>query len=236
MKDCGINPAMAFSRAKEGLRPVQTQKTRTHCCGGSLVAVRLSATGPARSRACGQPSVVRSVQANGAALFALHFLGVTLNGGSGFALALSGRLFVELAGADFGQDTGLFAGALEATQSYVEGFVLFNFDGGHPGLTFTIERFGRLQAMPGEWRRFSRAADLTASAAGMQSLPVKSAGRVPGRGLSFAACLSEDTPPCWYWAWKPPATKPVSRSTTASAACWTMRCSARSICTGSTAG
>jgi hypothetical protein len=30
--------------------------------------------------------------------------------------------------------TGFFAGALETTQSYVEGFVLFNFDGWHPEL------------------------------------------------------------------------------------------------------
>ena len=76
------------------------------------------------------------VQADAATLLALHFLGVTLNGGSSLALTLGGRLLVEFAAADFGQDTGLFAGALETTQGYVEGFVLFNFDGWHPGRTF----------------------------------------------------------------------------------------------------
>ena len=80
--------------------------------------------------------MVNSVQALAATLFALHFLGVTLDGGSGLALALSGGLFVELAATDFSQYTGFLAGALETTQGYVEGFVLFNFDGWHPGRTF----------------------------------------------------------------------------------------------------
>jgi hypothetical protein len=84
-----------------------------------------------------------SVQALAATLLALHFLGVTLNSGSSLALALGGRLFVELAAADFSQNTGFFAGALETTQSYVEGFVLFNFDGWHPGRTFTVLPNGR---------------------------------------------------------------------------------------------
>lgn len=84
-----------------------------------------------------------SVQALATALFALHFLGVTLHCGGSFALTLSGRLFVEFAAAHFGQNTGLFAGALETTQSYVEGFVLFNFDGWHPGRTFTVLPNGR---------------------------------------------------------------------------------------------
>lgn len=76
------------------------------------------------------------VQANAATLLALNFLGVALNSGSGFALTLSGRLFVEFAATDFSQYAGFFAGALETTQGYVEGFVLFNFDGWHPGRTF----------------------------------------------------------------------------------------------------
>lgn len=49
---------------------------------------------------------VNSVQALAATLFALHFLGVALNGGSGFALTLGGGLLVELTAADFGQYTG----------------------------------------------------------------------------------------------------------------------------------
>ena len=76
------------------------------------------------------------VQANAATLFALHFLGVTLNSGSGLALTLGSRLLVKLAAANFSQYTGFFAGALETTQGYVEGFVLFNFDGWHPGRTY----------------------------------------------------------------------------------------------------
>src|SRR5690606_3506725 len=84
-----------------------------------------------------------SVQALAAALLALHFLGVALDGSSCLALALGGGLLVELAAADFGQYTGFFAGALETTQSYVEGFVLFNFDGWHPGRTFTVLPNGR---------------------------------------------------------------------------------------------
>ena len=80
------------------------------------------------------------VQANAATLLALNFLGVTLNSGSGFALTLSGRLFVEFAATDFSQYTGFFAGALETTQSYVEWFILFQFDGGHSGRTFANNR------------------------------------------------------------------------------------------------
>src|SRR5690606_35216250 len=77
-------------------------------------------------------AVLGSVQANAAALFALHFLGVTLNCSSCFALTLGSRLLVELSAADFGQHAGFFARTLEATQSYVEWFVLFNFNVGHP--------------------------------------------------------------------------------------------------------
>jgi len=74
------------------------------------------------------------VQADAAALFALYFLGVTLNSGCCFALTLGSRLLVEFAATNFSQNTGFFAGALETTQSYVEGFVLFYFDGWHPEL------------------------------------------------------------------------------------------------------
>jgi hypothetical protein len=100
---------------------------------------------PAEAGRCGSLSGAtdNSVQALAATLFALHFLGVALNGGSGFALTLGSGLLVELAAANFGQYTGLFTGALEATQSYVEGFVLFYFDGWHPGRTFTVLPNGR---------------------------------------------------------------------------------------------
>jgi hypothetical protein len=74
------------------------------------------------------------VQTNGAALFALDFLGVTFDSGCCLALTLRSRLLVKFAATNFSQYTGFFAGALETTQSYVEGFVLFNFDGWHPEL------------------------------------------------------------------------------------------------------
>src|SRR3990167_3388522 len=64
-------------------------------------------------------------------LHAAHALVVALDGGSLLALALGGGLFVELAGAQVGQQAELFNGALEAAQGNVKGFVLFYTDGGH---------------------------------------------------------------------------------------------------------
>jgi len=94
-----------------------------------------------------------SVQANAAALLALDFLGVTLDCGSSFTLALGSGLFVELAATDFSQYTGFFARTLKATQSYVEWFVLFDFNVGHPGRTFTClpvtTRFGKYREHAG---------------------------------------------------------------------------------------
>ena len=60
-----------------------------------------------------------------ATLFALQFFGVTLYSGSSLTLAFGSGLLVELAATDFSQYTGFFAGALEAAQGHVEGFVLF---------------------------------------------------------------------------------------------------------------
>ncbi len=91
------------------------------------------------------------VQTNGAALFALNFLGVTLNSSSCFALTLGGRFLVKLAATNFSQYTGFFAGALETTQSYVEGFVLFNFDGWHPELPSFITGVNELVAENVHW-------------------------------------------------------------------------------------
>ncbi len=56
---------------------------------------------------------------------------MTLDRSRALALAFLGRLFVELALAHFGQDTGLFTGALEAAQGKLERFVLANFDAWH---------------------------------------------------------------------------------------------------------
>ncbi len=74
--------------------------------------------------------VRRSVQLLGQ-LHAANALVVALHGGSLLALALGRRLFVELTGAQVGQQAQLFDGALEAAQCHVEGFVLFYTDGGH---------------------------------------------------------------------------------------------------------
>jgi hypothetical protein len=54
-------------------------------------------------------------------LHAAHALVVALDGGGLLALALSGGLFVELAGAQIGQQAQLFDGALEAAQGNVKG-------------------------------------------------------------------------------------------------------------------
>ncbi|BAV77734.1 hypothetical protein PCAU_5525 [Pseudomonas chlororaphis subsp. aurantiaca] len=99
-------------------------------------ALSANAISPAEGRAWQKlaANVCVLVQTYGAALFALNFLGVTLNSSSCFALTLGSRLLVKFAATNFSQNTGFFAGALETTQSYVEGFVLFNFDGWHPEL------------------------------------------------------------------------------------------------------
>src|SRR5574343_273511 len=77
-----------------------------------------------------RPKRLGSVQLLGQ-LHAAHALVVALDGGGLLALALGGRLFVELAGAQLGQQTQLFDGALEATQSDVERLVFLDADGGH---------------------------------------------------------------------------------------------------------
>src|SRR5690606_15972418 len=72
-----------------------------------------------------------SVQALALGDVARHATQLALHRGSSLALALLGRLLVVLALAGFGQDTGLLAGALEATQRKLEGLVLADFDAGH---------------------------------------------------------------------------------------------------------
>lgn len=99
-------------------------------------ALSANAISPAEGRAWQKLATIGCVlvQTNGAALFALNFLGVTLNSGCCFALTLRSWLLIKFAATNFSQYTGFFAGALETTQSYVEGFVLFYFDGWHPEL------------------------------------------------------------------------------------------------------
>src|SRR3546814_14122976 len=57
--------------------------------------------------------------------------GLALHRGSGLALALLGRLLVALALAGLGEDAGLLAGALEATEGKLERLVFADFDAGH---------------------------------------------------------------------------------------------------------
>ncbi|MCY1429726.1 hypothetical protein D9M71_456560 [compost metagenome] len=150
MKDCGIRPAIV--RSGGGMDPGRLPRVagarwiswrhesknsdcrRGESESGVLFQALARRVGRAMRRRLAEYR--NSVQTLATALFALHFLGVTLDSGSSLALALSGGLFVELAATDFSQYTSFFAGALETTQGYVEGFVLFNFDGGHPGRTY----------------------------------------------------------------------------------------------------
>src|SRR6476619_7360667 len=67
-------------------------------------------------------------------LHAADALEVALHGGRLLALALGGRLFVELAGTQVGQQAELFDGALEAAKSDVERLVFLDANGGHADL------------------------------------------------------------------------------------------------------
>ncbi|VXC56134.1 hypothetical protein MASSI9I_70530 [Massilia sp. 9I] len=64
-------------------------------------------------------------------LLAADALVVTLHCGGQLALALCSWLFVKLASAQFGQQTGFFDSALEATHSDFERLVFFKADSGH---------------------------------------------------------------------------------------------------------
>ena len=59
---------------------------------------------------------------------AAQALVVTLDGSSLLTLTFGGGLFVELAGAEFGKETRLFDGALEAAEGNFKRFVFFNAD------------------------------------------------------------------------------------------------------------
>src|SRR6185503_21012725 len=71
----------------------------------------------------------RSVQALALGDVARAATQLALHRGGRLALALLGRLLVELALAGLGEDAGLFAGALEATQGKLERLVFADFDG-----------------------------------------------------------------------------------------------------------
>src|SRR5690606_35134885 len=69
-----------------------------------------------------------SVQALALGDVARAAAGLALHRGGGLALALLGRLLVELALAGLGQHASLLAGALEATQGKLERLVFADFD------------------------------------------------------------------------------------------------------------
>src|SRR5688500_15869465 len=73
----------------------------------------------------------RSVQALALGDVARAPTQLTLHRGRSLALAFLGRLLIELALAGFGQNTGFFAGTLEATQSKLKRLVFADFDAGH---------------------------------------------------------------------------------------------------------
>src|SRR5260221_4301773 len=62
---------------------------------------------------------------------AAQALVVPFDGGGELSLAVGSRLFVELAGAQFGEKPGLFHGPLEAAQRHLEGLVFLDAYGRH---------------------------------------------------------------------------------------------------------
>src|SRR4029079_16588134 len=72
-----------------------------------------------------------SIQALALGHVARNAAQVTLDRSCALALALLGRLFVELALADFGEDAGLLAGTLETAERELKWFVLADFDAWH---------------------------------------------------------------------------------------------------------
>src|SRR6476659_8169682 len=89
-------------------------------------------------------------------LLAADTLVVTLHGGGQLALALCSRLLVELACAQFGQQTGFCDSALEATHSDFERLVFFKADSGHVKMKpLDLGKNEILTAFPGQCEVFS---------------------------------------------------------------------------------
>src|ERR1700742_1990665 len=83
----------------------------------------------------------RSVKATALGHVARHAAQMALHRRGGLALAFLRGLFVELALTRFGQNAGLFAGALETTQCELERLVLAYFDVGHDGSAGKLNPF-----------------------------------------------------------------------------------------------
>src|ERR1700755_3006126 len=84
-------------------------------------------------------------------LHAANALVVALDGCGLLALALGSGLLVELARAQFGQQTQLFDGALEAAQGHVERLVFLDTGGGHVAKNPSGEICAR-SPCPDPWR------------------------------------------------------------------------------------
>src|SRR5690606_23261796 len=107
-------------------------------CGTPALRIRSPMAAAPRTQKAGDACACRllakrrgSVQALALGDVARAAAQLALHRGGGLALALLGRLLVELALAGFGQDAGLFAGALEATQRKLKRLVFADFDAGH---------------------------------------------------------------------------------------------------------
>src|SRR5690606_9249707 len=137
---------------------------------------------------------------------------------------LLGRLLVVLALAGFGQDAGLLAGALEATQGKLERLVFADFDAGH-GISGGGNR-----------RPFARRAAYDSPGPSGAARSGQARPGAPGVTWAPAAPI---LCPCVCLASKPPATKPAWPCTTPPSAarpgCGRRRCTARSPCTPNTA-
>src|SRR5664279_4084389 len=83
------------------------------------------------------PTARRSEQL-GRQLLAADALVMALDGRGLLALALGGRLFVELAGAQFGQQARLLDGALETAKRCLEGLVVADTYARHRGPSFSL--------------------------------------------------------------------------------------------------
>src|SRR5690554_415788 len=119
MNPWGISPAIILVRHVLGWQPWLLRH------GWASLGLSPEAQKPGACPGLLAAKVCQLIQTLAATLFALYFLGVTLDGGSRFALTLCSRLFVKFATAHFRKYTGFFAGAFEATQGNVKWFVVF---------------------------------------------------------------------------------------------------------------
>jgi len=144
-------------RAQLALRPVLTIQAGCPCCRaagrlgpeGQRIKQRLPAARlwAGRGRSLRRTTVL--VQANGAALFALNFLGVTFNSGCCFALTLRSRLLVKFAATNFSQNTGFSQERLKRRRATSKGSF---------SLTLTAGIQSYLHSLPGSTNSWQKCA------------------------------------------------------------------------------